>query len=106
MKVSTRWSGLPAKLGRSPRPRDVAEALGVSVEEVLEAMEAATAYEATSLDAPRPGDDKMTAGRSRSRSRATSELQSSSTSTRRLATPLEPCPSETELSCGCASSTT
>ena len=33
----------------------MAEAIGVSVEDVLEAMEAATAYEATSLDAPRPG---------------------------------------------------
>jgi RNA polymerase sigma-B factor len=36
----------------------VAEAVGVPVEDVLEAMEAATAYEATSLDAPRPGDDE------------------------------------------------
>jgi RNA polymerase sigma-B factor len=58
VKVSDALGSLPAKLGRSPRPRDVAEALGVSVEEVLEAMEAATAYEATSLDAPRPGDDQ------------------------------------------------
>ena len=58
MKVSEALGRLPGKLGRSPRPRDVAEALGVSVEEVLEAMEAATAYEAASLDAPRPGDDR------------------------------------------------
>jgi RNA polymerase sigma-B factor len=57
LKVSEALSALPAKLGRSPRPRDVAGALGVPVEDVLEAMEAATAYEATSLDAPRPGDD-------------------------------------------------
>ena len=42
---------------RVPRPRDVAEAIGVSVEDVLEAMEAATAYEATSLDAPRGSSD-------------------------------------------------
>jgi RNA polymerase sigma-B factor len=51
---------LPAKLGRAARPRDVAEAIGVSVEDVLEAMEAATAYEAASLDAPRgaTGEDE------------------------------------------------
>jgi RNA polymerase sigma-B factor len=56
LKVSEAMSRLPAKLGRPSRPRDVAEALGVSDEEVLQAMEAATAYEATSLDAPGPGD--------------------------------------------------
>ena len=57
LKVSEALGTLPAKLGRSPRPRDVAREVGAPVEEVLEAMEAATAYEATSLDAPRPGDD-------------------------------------------------
>jgi RNA polymerase sigma-B factor len=54
LKVSDALGTLPAKLGRSPRPRDLAEAVGAPVEDVLEAMEAATAYEATSLDAPRP----------------------------------------------------
>ena len=53
LKVNDALGSLPAKLGRPARPRDVAEAIGVSVEDVLEAMEAATAYEATSLDAPR-----------------------------------------------------
>ena len=57
LKVSDALGTLPSRLGRSPTPRDVANALGSSVEEVLEAMEAATAYEATSLDAPRPGGD-------------------------------------------------
>jgi RNA polymerase sigma-B factor len=57
LKVSDALGTLPAKLGRSPRPRDVAEAIGVPVEDVLEAMEAATAYETASLDAPRPGAD-------------------------------------------------
>ncbi len=52
LKVSEALGALPARLGRSARPRDVADALGVSVEDVLEAMETATAYEATSLDAP------------------------------------------------------
>ena len=54
LKVGEALGALPAKLGRSPTPRDVAAAVGASVEEVLEAMEAATAYEAVSLDAPRP----------------------------------------------------
>ena len=57
LKVGDALGTLPAKLGHSPRPRDVAAALGATVEEVLEAMEAATAYEASSLDAPRPGGD-------------------------------------------------
>jgi RNA polymerase sigma-B factor len=57
LKVGEAMGTLPAKLGRSPRPRDVAEAVGAPVEDVLDAMEAATAYEAASLDAPRPGGD-------------------------------------------------
>ena len=55
LKVSDAMAKLPARLGRSPRPRDIAVAVGAPVEDVLEAMEAATAYEATSLEAPRPG---------------------------------------------------
>ena len=55
LKVGEALGELPAKLGRSPTPRDVAAAVGAPVEDVLEAMEAATAYEAASLDAPRPG---------------------------------------------------
>jgi RNA polymerase sigma-B factor len=43
---------LAKKLGRSPSARDLAERLGCSVEEVLEAREAANSYEAASLDAP------------------------------------------------------
>jgi RNA polymerase sigma-B factor len=54
LKVSDALGSLPAKLGRAARPRDVAAEVGVSVEEVLEAMEATAVYEATSLDAPRP----------------------------------------------------
>jgi RNA polymerase sigma-B factor len=57
VKVSEAMGVLPAKLGRPPRPRDIAEAIGASIEDVLEAMEVATAYEALSLDAPRPGGD-------------------------------------------------
>jgi RNA polymerase sigma-B factor len=75
LKVSEALGTLPAKLGRSPRPRDVAEALGVPVEDVLEAMEAATAYEAASLDAPRGGEDgDWTVGDSLSREEQGYEL--------------------------------
>jgi RNA polymerase sigma-B factor len=53
LKVGEALGALPAKLGRSPTPRDIAAAVNAPVEDVLEAMEAATAYEAVSLDAPR-----------------------------------------------------
>jgi RNA polymerase sigma-B factor len=59
LKVSEAMGVLPAKLGRSPTPRDVAVAIGQPVEQVLEAMEAATAYDARSLDSPRSaGEDE------------------------------------------------
>jgi RNA polymerase sigma-B factor len=45
------------KLGRSPTSAEVAEHLGLEVTDVLEAGEAATAYTATSLDAPLHDDD-------------------------------------------------
>lgn len=40
---------LSKQLGRSPKPREVAHALGCSVEEVLEAQQAAASYEAARL---------------------------------------------------------
>jgi RNA polymerase sigma-B factor len=43
--------GLPTKLGRAPSAADVAEHTGLEVEEVLEAMEAASARRPYSLDA-------------------------------------------------------
>jgi RNA polymerase sigma-B factor len=58
LRIGEAMTTLPARLGRSPRPDDLAEVVGAPVEEVLEAMEAATAYAATSLDAPRSGDDQ------------------------------------------------
>ena len=48
---------LSKELGRSPKPREVASAVGCSVEEVLEAQQAAASYEAASLDAPTARDD-------------------------------------------------
>jgi RNA polymerase sigma-B factor len=55
LKVGEALGTLPAKLGRAPRPRDVAAEVGAPIEDVLEAMEAATAYDVASLDAPRRG---------------------------------------------------
>jgi RNA polymerase sigma-B factor len=50
---------LSKQLGRSPKPREVANAVGCRVEDVLEAQEAAASYQAASFDAPivRDGDD-------------------------------------------------
>jgi RNA polymerase sigma-B factor len=48
---------LATELGRSPTPRDVARFTRLSLEEVLEAMEAAGAYSPMSLDSPQPGGD-------------------------------------------------
>jgi RNA polymerase sigma-B factor len=52
---------LSKALGRSPKVREVAEHLGCSVEQVLEAQEAAASYEAASLDAPVARDDDESA---------------------------------------------
>jgi RNA polymerase sigma-B factor len=49
------------ELGRSPKVREVAEHCRCSVEEVLEAQEAAASYEAAPLDAPTARDDDQAA---------------------------------------------
>jgi RNA polymerase sigma-B factor len=49
---------LSKQLGRSPKPREVAVVVGCSVEEVLEAQQAAASYEAASLDAPTARDNE------------------------------------------------
>ena len=49
---------LSRDLGRSPTPAELADAIGASVEEVLEAMEAADAFDAISLETARSGDDE------------------------------------------------
>ena len=53
MHVTRAARALSARLGRSPRPAELAEATGLTPEEVIEALEAADAYDALSLDAPR-----------------------------------------------------
>jgi RNA polymerase sigma-B factor len=53
---------LVTTLGRAPKPREVAAATGLRIEQVLESMEAATAHDSVSLDAPLSrGDDGGTA---------------------------------------------
>jgi RNA polymerase sigma-B factor len=49
---------LSRALGRSPSADEVAQTLSISVEEVVEAMEAASAHDAVSLDAHRFGTDE------------------------------------------------
>ena len=53
---------LARELGRAPTPVEIAETIGVSAEQVLEAREAAGAYRAVSLDRPRDDDDEDGAG--------------------------------------------
>jgi RNA polymerase sigma-B factor len=57
LAVSRATEVLSTELGRSPKVREVAEHLGCSVEQVLEAQEASASYEAASLDAPAARDD-------------------------------------------------
>jgi RNA polymerase sigma-B factor len=57
LAVSRATEELSKELRRSPKVREVAERLDCSVEQVLEAQEAAASYEAASLDAPAARDD-------------------------------------------------
>jgi RNA polymerase sigma-B factor len=57
LAVGRETEGLSKRLGRSPKPREIAQALGYSVEQVLEAREAAASYQAASLDTPTMHDD-------------------------------------------------
>ena len=56
LKVNAAAQQLSGELGRAPTPREIAVVTGESLEDVLEAMEAATAHSAASLDAPIGGD--------------------------------------------------
>ncbi|MGH2805053.1 MAG: sigma-70 family RNA polymerase sigma factor, partial [Thermoleophilaceae bacterium] len=57
LAVGRETEALSKKLGRSPKVREVALNLDLTVEQVLEAQEAAASYEAASLDAPTARDD-------------------------------------------------
>jgi RNA polymerase sigma-B factor len=58
LAVSRETEALSKRLGRSPKVREVAQGLGCTVEQVLEAQEAAASYEAASLDAPTAREDE------------------------------------------------
>ena len=53
-------AALASRLGRVPTIGEIADEMGISADEVLDALEAGAAYRATSLDARRPGDDDNT----------------------------------------------
>ncbi|MBN1528075.1 MAG: SigB/SigF/SigG family RNA polymerase sigma factor [Thermoleophilaceae bacterium] len=57
LALSRETESLSKQLGRSPSIREVAMAMGCTVEQALEASEAASSYEAASLDAPTARDD-------------------------------------------------
>jgi RNA polymerase sigma-B factor len=58
LKVSDAIEELTAREGHSPTAGELAEALDLELEQVLEAIEAAGAYAPTTLDAPPPGSDE------------------------------------------------
>ena len=51
MSISAVTGEMSQDLGRSPTPREIADKLGVTVEEVMEGIESANAYSTLSLDA-------------------------------------------------------
>jgi len=57
VKLNKTVDGLSKQLGRPPTVPELAEKLGVETEQVIEAMEATQAFDASSLDAERPGQD-------------------------------------------------
>ncbi len=57
MQISATTAELTQSLGRSPTPRELAESIGCSVEEIVEGMESSNAYATLSLDATDNGDD-------------------------------------------------
>jgi RNA polymerase sigma-B factor len=57
MQISGATSELTQTLGRSPTPREIADAIGCSVEEIIEGMESSNAYATLSLDATDDSDD-------------------------------------------------
>jgi RNA polymerase sigma-B factor len=56
--VNRAMTELSRRLGRSPAPAEIAETIGCSAEEVVEAMEASTAFDAVSLETPRGGEEE------------------------------------------------
>ncbi|QIK75883.1 RNA polymerase sigma factor SigF [Nocardioides piscis] len=57
MQITAATADLNQKLGRSPTPRELAELIGCSVEEIIEGMESSNAYSTLSLDASDGSED-------------------------------------------------
>src|SRR4051794_7645680 len=51
MQITSTTADLTQTLGRSPTPRELSEAIGCSVEEIVEGIESSNAYSTLSLDA-------------------------------------------------------
>jgi RNA polymerase sigma-B factor len=63
VRVNRLISELTQELGRSPTVREIANRAGATPEDTLEAMDAARAYSAESLDAPSGAEDRTTGER-------------------------------------------
>ncbi|NUR09765.1 MAG: SigB/SigF/SigG family RNA polymerase sigma factor [Nocardioidaceae bacterium] len=61
-QIAKASSELTQRLGRSPRPSEVAEALGLEIESVIEALAADGAFTPASLDVPVGADGAATLG--------------------------------------------
>jgi RNA polymerase sigma-B factor len=57
MQIGAATAELTQTLGRSPTPRELAEAVGCTVEEIVEGIESSNAYSTLSLDASDDNDD-------------------------------------------------
>ena len=57
MQIASATGELSQSLGRSPTPRELAERLGCTVEEIVEGIESANAYSTLSLDAGEDQDE-------------------------------------------------
>ncbi len=57
MQIGAATAELTQSLGRSPTPRELAEAIGCSVEEIIEGIESSNAYSTLSLDANDDAED-------------------------------------------------
>ena len=57
MQIGSATGELTQKLGRSPTPRELAEVIGCTVEEIMEGIESSHAYATLSLDASDGSDD-------------------------------------------------
>lgn len=58
MQISATTAELTQSLGRSPTARELSEAIGCSVEEIVEGMESSNAYSTLSLDATDDDSDR------------------------------------------------